>query len=393
MGNCETVTITAESGTFTGACHPESVTVDLSPNTIHYLEVIARVRQIVDDSGCEYGGYTLRTNRDRDGNPLVIQQGQPPQPPAPGAVLSPANASQLENLQTLAPEARLTADFVFRGHDQLLSVGYAPKISVWDLESGQESKAIGEGQEEAEALTVTVSPDLRLIATGGTNRDNAVRLWDLAGDEMRELGQHTSCCVEALAFAPSGRWLASGDANNTIHIWEVESGRIVTSLEGESAEFLEAFHRLAWLDDETLAAGGAAAIYWWDLAEGQLLERIPCPPDAAFFVDVAFDQQGRWIAAAAQDENAYIWDRQAAEWAIWPAQAGDDLRHVEFSPNGELLAATSQGDLLIWDVASQVLLARYPVASGDVAAVRFSPDGRILAAGGWDSPVRVWGIP
>lgn len=393
MGNCEAVTITAESGTFTGTCGPEGVVVDLLPDKPHYLEVVAKVREIVHSNGCAYGGYTMRTNRDRDGNPLVIQQGQPSPPPAPGAILTPANVEQLANLLTLAPDARLTADFVFRGNDELVSIGYAAKMSIWDLEKGQESGAIGEGQEEAEALAVTVSPDLRLIATGGTNRDNAVRLWDVASGEMRELGRHASCCVEALAFHPRGGWLASGDRDNAIHIWDLDSGQLVSSLEGESAEFLEAFHRLTWQEDGTLAAGGAAALYWWDVAAGQLLERVPRPPEAAFFVDASFGRDGQHVAAAAQDENVYVWDRQAGEWAIWPAQSGDDLRHVEFSPDGQLLAATSQGDLLIWDVAAQVLLARHPVASGDVAAVRFSPDGRILAVGGWDSPIRLWGIP
>jgi WD40 repeat protein len=293
----------------------------------------------------------------------------------------------------LAPDARLTTDFVFRGNDELVSVGYAAKISIWDLLRSQENKAIGAGQEEAEALAVTTSSDLRLIATAGTNRDNAVRLWDAASGEMRELGHHASCCVQALAFAPGGRWLASGDNNNRIEIWEVESGQLLTSLEGASTELVEAFHRLAWLDDATLVAGGATAIYWWDVAAGQLLERVPRPGKAAFFVDASFSQDGQRIAAAAQDEFVYVWERQSGEWTTWPAQAGDEVRHVEFSPDGQLLAATSQGDLLLWEVATQILLARYPVAGGDVVAVRFSPDGRILAAGGWDSPIRLWGIP
>lgn len=392
MGNCEAVTITAESGTFAGMCGLEGVVVDLVPHTMHHLEVFAKVREIANADGCEYGGYTLRTSRDRHGNPLVIQQGQPSPPPVPGAVLSPANVAYLSILQTLAPEARLTADFVFRGNDELVSVGYA-KISIWDLEKSQERRALGEGQEEAEALAVTVSPDLSLLATGGTNENNAVRLWDVDTGEMRELGRHASCCVEALAFAPDGRWLSSGDRSNRIDIWEIDSGQRVISLEGESTEFTEAFHRLAWLDERTLAAGGAAAIYWWDVATGQLLERVPRPREAAFFVDASFSRDGQRVAAAAQDEYVYVWDRQTREWAIWPAQTGDDLRHVDFSPDGQLLAATSRGDLLLWDVATPVLLARYPVASGDVAAVRFSPDGRTLAAGGWESPIRLWGVP
>jgi WD40 repeat protein len=199
--------------------------------------------------------------------------------------------------------------------------------------------------------------------------------------------------VQALAFAPGGGWLASGDNNNRIDIWEVDSGQLLTSLEGESTELVESFHRLAWLDDATLVAGGATAIYWWDVAAGQLLERVPRPGTAAFFVDASFSQDGQRVAAAAQNESVYVWERQTGEWATWPAQAGDDVRHVEFSPDGQLLAATSQGDLLLWEVATQTLLARYPVAGGDVATVRFSPDGRILAAGGWDSPIRLWGIP
>jgi WD40 repeat protein len=124
-----------------------------------------------------------------------------------------------------------------------------------------------------------------------------------------------------------------------------------------------------------------------------LLERVPRPGKTAFFVDASFSQDGQRIAAAAQDEFVYVWERQSGEWATWPAQSGDEVRHVEFSPDGQLLAATSQGDLLLWEVATQILLARYPVAGGDVVAVRFSPDGRILAAGGWDSPIRLWGIP
>lgn len=393
MGNCEAVTITAESGTFTGVCGPGGVIVGLLPRTNHHLEVVAKVREIAHADGCEYGGYTLRTTKDRDGNPLVIQQGQPSPPPAPGPVLSPANALRLEKVQTLAPDAEITTDFVFRGNDELVSVGYTAKILIWDLVRSQESKAIGEGQEEAEALAVTTSPDLRLLATGGTNRDNAVRLWDITSNEPRELGRHASCCVEALAFSANGGWLASGDRNNKIDVWEVGSGQLVTSLAGESTEFVEAFHRLAWLDNKTLAAGGAAAIYWWDVAEGQLLQRVPKPRQAAFFVDASFRWDGQGVAAVAQDEYLYVWDQQTRGWAMWSARTDDDLRHVDFSPDGQLLAATSQGDLLLWDVAAQVLLARYPVASRDVAAVRFSPDGRMLAVGGWDAPIQLWAIP
>jgi hypothetical protein len=63
-----------------------------------------------------------------------------------------------------------------------------------------------------------------------------------------------------------------------------------------------------------------------------------------------------------------------------------------------LLAAATQakdapGELLLWEVASRRLLARYSLAGGSVAALRFSPDGRYIALGGWDAPIWLWGVP
>lgn len=79
IGNGEAVTITAESGVFTATGsfgvygNPARVTIDLLANTTHQLQVQARVRRI-EQWGCIYGGYTLRTERDRYGQPLLIEQ-------------------------------------------------------------------------------------------------------------------------------------------------------------------------------------------------------------------------------------------------------------------------------------------------------------------------------
>ena len=79
LGNGEAATITAGSGTFTATgpvgvySDPASVTVALLTDTTHHLEVFGKVRRVEHD-GCIYGGYTLHTNRDKFGAPLVIVQ-------------------------------------------------------------------------------------------------------------------------------------------------------------------------------------------------------------------------------------------------------------------------------------------------------------------------------
>ena len=80
IGNGEEVTIDTESGRFTvtGVVgpygNPASVEIALLPNTVHHLQVFAKVRTIIDGNGCMYGGYTLQTTVDSQGAPLTIVQ-------------------------------------------------------------------------------------------------------------------------------------------------------------------------------------------------------------------------------------------------------------------------------------------------------------------------------
>jgi hypothetical protein len=83
IGYGEEVTIKTESGTFTVTggfdypSNPAKVEISLLPNTVHHLEVTAKVRETLSIYGdCVYGGYILRTVNDRNGNPLMIVHGQ-----------------------------------------------------------------------------------------------------------------------------------------------------------------------------------------------------------------------------------------------------------------------------------------------------------------------------
>lgn len=77
-----TVTVTAESGTFVDPAVGEPVTglgtfaveMDLLPGKTHHLEVAGTVPDSVISPGCIWPSYTLHTTRDRNGDPLIIEQ-------------------------------------------------------------------------------------------------------------------------------------------------------------------------------------------------------------------------------------------------------------------------------------------------------------------------------
>ena len=174
----------------------------------------------------------------------------------PGARIVPENASQLEPLLTMAPEARLTADFVFNGNRELVSVGYADRISRWSLDTGQEIGRMSGNLEDASALAVDVTADGTLLATGGTAEDRSVRLWSATTQEMTELGRHESY-LESVAFNPGGSRLASGSNDDTVLVWDVAGGEAEISFEGDVPKRQQSFHSLYWPDDDTLVSGTA----------------------------------------------------------------------------------------------------------------------------------------
>jgi WD40 repeat protein len=100
---------------------------------------------------------------------------------------------------------------------------------------------------------------------------------------------------------------------------------------------------------------------------------------------------GRYLAAASYDGNAYVWEISGgAEVARLPQ--GDVLFDLDLSPSGRLLAtATQQGLVRVWDgqTGESVLDLRHDAA---VQNVRFGPDERSIASASLDGTARIWAL-
>ena len=75
LGLAESITISSEAGSVTvpAAGYPTEVEIPLQAGTTHNLTVEGSVQTVTQSNGCTYGGYTLSTTTDRNGDPLVIE--------------------------------------------------------------------------------------------------------------------------------------------------------------------------------------------------------------------------------------------------------------------------------------------------------------------------------
>jgi WD40 repeat protein len=115
---------------------------------------------------------------------------------------------------------------------------------------------------------VAFSPDGKQLASGSW--DNTIRICDAATGAALQVLKGYSGLARTIAFSPDGKQLTSGSGGNTIRIWDAATGAALQVLKGHSnLASTVAFSP----DGKQLTSGsGGNTIRIWDAATGAALQ-------------------------------------------------------------------------------------------------------------------------
>ena len=176
-------------------------------------------------------------------------------------------------------------------------------------------------------------------------------------------------------------WDLFGKETNRVKVWEVETGRLLHDLDGNTEKvFAVAFdpegHRLA-----TVGSNGQLCL--WDAATGR---KLWSPTVGGICLSVAFSPDGKLVAADA----SVRYGGEGSRVTLFDAETGvekrtlsglvGNVRRIAFSPDGSRLV-TADERLRIWNASTGQELLVLPPPDG-VHSLTFSPDGHLLIAAG-----------
>ena len=238
----------------------------------------------------------------------------------------------------------------------LASVSSDATAKIWDWRNGTLIQSL---DFPAEVVSVSFSPDGRILAVGGVDEPQGdiqnAAIWTFSVSSWQPLLKFPEYWnIEAMVYSPDGRWLIGGGTSRNVKVWRTGDGTSVFIL-SHAHQVLDA----AVSPDGSIVATATCqvtvneectegGVWLWNLSNGRLLNKLRGFPDVV--ESVSFSVDGSSLIAASRNGTMRVYatsDFQQQFEATPPGGNGI----MTPSPDGGLLATGgNNGVVHLWKV-------------------------------------------
>ena len=172
-------------------------------------------------------------------------------------------------------------------------------VKIWNLIDGQELDHLT----DIALQSLAFSPDGKILAIG---TDYKIILWDVASKQLIKTlvfdlrGGEGLSGIQGILFSPDGHMIAAANGDNIAMVWEISSGKKLSTINGRYTIIRENKGALAFSPDSKIIVVGNddGDIIFWDVFANQELRTMTSPNclplDLAFWPDGNILEVGCW---------------------------------------------------------------------------------------------------
>lgn len=259
-------------------------------------------------------------------------------------------------LATLSGHSQAVKSVAFSPDGKILATAGDDKtIKLWQVETLQEICTLLRHLQAVKS--VAFSPDGQILASGSW--DKTIKLWDVnTGTEICTLTGH-QLKVNSVAFSPQGQLLASASYDRTIRLWQIPKRGEGTLIQNRPCySLLSTLSGHAWAvltvafspDGQILATGSDDnTIKLWEVNTGQLICTLV--GHSWSVVAVAFTADGETLLSASCDKTVKLWRLSTAEEIVTLSGHVDSVSAVAVSKVTQLIASGSRDKTIkLWQL-------------------------------------------
>ena len=269
-------------------------------------------------------------------------------------------------------------------------LGVASSIGLWWYELATMQPVALWETERGMVSAISFSNDGQWLATG--NVDGVIKVWDV---------QHSVCVAQMqrdksrfpgvvhLTFSPdSQRLAATGIRDAIVDVWHPETGFSRAKFYEDQINLRVHERPIAFSTDSCLLActetsdsqSTADSISVWDLVRGECIANLTEHTD--FVESLCFSPCNRFLASGGRKGTVRVWDMNTYQQHETYLDYGEFQMRVSYSHKGVLYAvAVSRDTAIVWDVKRGEKCYAYVEEQGNLQSVHFSSTSQFIVAG------------
>jgi WD40 repeat protein/pSer/pThr/pTyr-binding forkhead associated (FHA) protein len=247
--------------------------------------------------------------------------------------------------------------------------------------------------------SLCLSEDNRFALSG--SNDNTLKLWEVdTGRCLRTFAGHTNY-VTSVCLSADSRFALSGSNDNTLKLWEVDTGRCLRTFAGHTnyvtSVCLSADSRFA------LSGSWDKSLKLWEVATGRCLRTFEGHTDYVGSVCLSGDNR---FALSGGGNIFFPFDKTLKLWEVATGRclrtfAGHISAVLSVCLSGDNRFALSGGGhtynghdktLKLWEVATGRCLRTFEGHTDSVKSVCLSADSRFALSGSTDRTMKLWEV-